>query len=128
MHPKFSPSPPPSEKAILDFTTSLRKQLPSDYLSAMAFANGGTGFVGNRYVKLWPVEKLLELNNAYQIQKYCPNLFAIGSHGGGETYVFDLAKSDGAIYSIPLVGMEPAETEFVSPSFDTFVPRANFLR
>jgi hypothetical protein len=127
MHPKFKPNPPASEEAILVVTNSLPKPLPSAYLAALAIANGGEGFVGKRYIKLWVAEELLERNEKYQVAEYAPSLFLIGSNGGEEAYAFDLAKDDGAVYQVPFIGLDPKDAEIVARFFDAFLPRINLF-
>jgi hypothetical protein len=94
----------------------------------MAAANGGEGFVGNRYIQLCRIEELLEWNQKYQIAKYAPDLFLIGSNGGGEAYLFDLAKADGAVYQVPFIGLDSKDARLVAHSFDAFLPRVNLFR
>jgi SMI1 / KNR4 family (SUKH-1) len=101
VHPKFKPNPPASEIAMLVLNNSLPTQLPSAYLAALAIANGGAGFVGNRYIQLWAAEELLQWHKKYHVAEFAPNLFFIGSNGGGEAYAFSLAKADGEVYQIP---------------------------
>jgi hypothetical protein len=80
--------------------------LPSDYLAYRQ--RGGTveafltcEFPG--YMQLWPLDKVGEYNDDYEIAKYAPGFFGFGSNGGGELLVFDAA---GAVYCLPAIGME----------------------
>jgi hypothetical protein len=94
----------------------------------MAVANGGEGFVGNRYIQLCRIEELLEWNQKHQIAKHTPDLFLIGSNGGAEAYLFDLAKADGAVYQVPFIGLDSKGARLVAHSFDAFLPRGNLFR
>jgi hypothetical protein len=94
----------------------------------MAIANGGTGFIGDRFVRLCFVEKLLGRNTKCQVAESAPDLFLIGSDGGGEAYAFDLAKADGAVYQVPFIGLDPKEAWVVADSFDVFLPRTNLYQ
>jgi len=52
----------------------------------MAFlgrANGGEGFIGERYVRLWMAEELIEVNRGYNVAEFFPNLFLIGTDVAG---------------------------------------------
>ena len=40
---------------------------------------------------MWRAEELVEMNRAYKTAEFFPNLFFIGSNGGGEAYAFDLS-------------------------------------
>ena len=64
------------EKMVLSY--------PSQHPSRRA--NGGEGFVGRAYLILWPIEKLRELNDAYQVEQYAPGFLIFGSDGGGEAF------------------------------------------
>ena len=87
----FQPNAPASTEAVTSLRTGLAKSLPDSYFVFLARANGGEGFIGDRYVQLWRVEELLEMNRAYKTAEFFPNLFFIGSDGGGEAYAFDLS-------------------------------------
>jgi hypothetical protein len=128
VHPKDKPNPPASEKAILELASSLPRPLPPAYLKAMAIANGGTGFIGDRFVRLCFVGKLLGRNTKCQVAESAPDLFLIGSDGGGEAYASDLAKADGAVYQVPFIGLDPKEAWVVADSFDVFLPRTNLYQ
>ena len=92
----------------------------------MAFlerANGGEGFVGQRYVQLWRAENLIEFNKGYGLCEVSPHFFLIGSDGGGEGYVFDLSFGNSTILEIPFITVDPNEVRLISNSFDSFVAR-----
>ncbi|MCR8649792.1 hypothetical protein A1343_11075 [Leptospira interrogans serovar Bataviae] len=42
---------------------------PEDYKQILLWSNGGEGKVGNRYLSLWKIEELVQLNEDYQIKK-----------------------------------------------------------
>jgi len=92
----------------------------------MAFADGGEGFIGARYIRLWRVEELIERNQKHS--QYAPDLFLIGSNGGGEAYAFNLGAAGDAIYQVPFIGLDPKDALKVADSFDLFVPRINLTR
>jgi hypothetical protein len=89
----------------------------------MAFlgrANGGEGFIGERYVRLWRAEELIEVNRGYNVAEFFPNLFLIGTDGGGEAYAFDVSANDPTVFEVPFVG-KPSDARAIADSFDTFV-------
>lgn len=47
------------------------------------------GKIGNRYLSLWKIEELVELNEDYQIKKYIPGIVSIGTDGREFCYAFD---------------------------------------
>jgi len=128
VHPKFKPNPPAPAPAILELTGVLRKPLPATYLRALATANGGQGFIGNRFVNLWPVEEIVERNKHYQVVEYAPELLLIGSNGGGVAYAFDTSQSDESIYEVPFIGLDVKDARLIAKSFEALVPAINLTR
>jgi hypothetical protein len=112
----FQPNTPASTEAL----ASLPKSLPESYFAFLARANGGEGFIGDRYVQLWRAEELAEMNRAYKTEEFFPNFFFIGSNGGGEAYAFDLSRIDAGVFEVPFIGL-PTEAKPISNSFDSFV-------
>jgi hypothetical protein len=51
--------------------------------------NGGEGFIGENYLRAWPVEDLIQSNKDYRVDEAAPGLFLFGSSGGGEAFAFD---------------------------------------
>ena len=73
----------------------------------MAIANRGQASLATALsgCALW--EELLAWNTKCQVAESAPDLFLIGSDGGGEAYAFDLAKADAAVYQVPFIGLDP---------------------
>src|SRR2546422_544384 len=111
---------PATENAVSDFQRRSAVQLPQQYLDFLRVSNGAEGFIGNKYVIFWPIEELLELNEAYQVDDYAPGLFLFGSSGGGEAYAFD-TRSSMSVVKIPFVGMDLRAALHVAPTFNTFI-------
>lgn len=63
-----------------------------------------------------------------QVAESAPDLFLIGSDGGGEAYAFDLAKAEGAVYQVPFIALDPKEAWLVADSFDVFLSRTNLYQ
>jgi hypothetical protein len=120
---RFKPNPPASPQAITDLNAALTRTLPGDYVAFLEKANGGEGFVGQRYLQLWRAENLIEFNKGYGLCEVSPTFFLIGSDGGGEGYVFDLSFGNSAVFEIPFITVDPKEARRVSDSFASFVDR-----
>jgi hypothetical protein len=78
------------------------------------------------YVELWPVEEIRQQNAAaIEMHVYAPGFLAFAGSGGGEILAFDAA---GAVFMIPLIGMEPEQAIKIADSFaelaETFEPAA----
>jgi hypothetical protein len=51
----------------------------------------------------------------------------MGYCGGGEAFAFDLAKADGAVYQVPLIGLDPNVSWLVAHSLDAFPSRISLF-
>jgi len=69
------------------------------------------------YVELWSIEDIPQLNAEIEMEVYAPGFLAFAGHGGGEVLAFNAA---GAVYMLPLVGMEPEQAIKVADSFTEF--------
>lgn len=114
----------PASMAMIETTQKeLGLNLPPQYIEWLCHSNGASGIVGrDSYLQLWPIEKLIPLNRAYQVEKFAPGLLLFGSDGGGEGYAFDTRFFTFPIVQIPFVGMNLEE---VRPLGNTFL---DFLR
>ena len=118
---KFNANPP-AEVAAIQHVQAASQALPQDYIAHLQVANGGEGFVGDAYLVLWPVEQLIELNEAYKVGEFAPGLFLFGSDGGGEAFAFDLrAKGSRPIVSVPFVSMALTEARPIGSDFNEFL-------
>jgi hypothetical protein len=102
--------------------------LPDDLKHFIASYGLFEGFVRNDrpgYVELWAIEDIPQQNAAIEMDVYAPGFLAFAGNGGGEVLAFDAA---GAVYTIPLIGMEPEQAVKVADSFaefaKTFEPNA----
>ena len=103
----FQPNGPAATEALASLKTGRAQSLPQSYFAFLTRANGGEGFIGDRYVQLWKAEELAEINRAYKTAEFFPNLFFIGSDGGGEAYAFDLSRTDATVFEVPFIGVPP---------------------
>jgi hypothetical protein len=68
---------------------SLGVHLPDDYIKFIAQYNGSGGFVGKSYIQFFLFEELYQMNHAYGIDKYLPELVVFASNGAAEMFAFD---------------------------------------
>ena len=91
---------------------------PADYLDALYFSNGGEGFIQQSYFRLYSIEELLSLNEAYQVKTFAPGLVIFGSNGGGEAFGFDTHQDPIGIVQIPFI---PMDFQYANPLGKSFV-------
>ena len=97
--------------------------LPDSYVAFLRRANGGEGFIGERYVRLWRAEEVIEMNRGYNVAEFFPNRFFIGTNGGGEACAFTIAGTDSTVFGFPFIGL-PGDARMVATSFDSFAAGA----
>ena len=56
----FRPNAPASTEVLASLKTGMVKSLPETYLASLIRANGGEGFIGERYVRLWRAEEVID--------------------------------------------------------------------
>jgi len=81
----------------------LPSSLPQDYLELLQQHNGGEGFINNEYLILYKADELKQMNSGYEVEKYTPGIFLIGSNGGGEAVAFDLRDKQTKVILIPFM-------------------------
>jgi hypothetical protein len=117
---RFQPNAPASSEALAALRAALPKPLPEGYVAFLQRTNGGEGFLGERYLRLWRAEELIEVNRGYNVAEFFPNLFLIGTDGGGEAYGFDVSGNDATVFEVPFIGM-PSDASAIANSFDSFL-------
>lgn len=93
-------------------TPSLPEEYKQFLIAHGAFEGFTTGEPG--YIALWPLNEIPGNNLDISIQQYAPGYLAFAGNGGGEVLVFD---TSGAIYRLPLIGMEPRHAIKIANSF-----------
>lgn len=94
--------------------------LPDDLKHFIAEHGLFEGFTRNDnpgYVELWAIEDIPQENTAIKMDLYAPGFVAFAGNGGGEVLAFDAI---GAVYMIPLIGMEAEQAVKIADSFAEF--------
>lgn len=91
--------------------------LPDDYLSALSFTDGGEGFIGGAFLRLYCLAFVRDLNPAYQVERFAPGLVIFATDGGGEAYAFDVRATPPQIVQVPLI---PLDLKYAKPMGRTF--------
>ena len=119
----WHPEPPAPASAIEALLTACGLDLPKTYLQFLLQGNGGEGELGIEpgWLQMWPVEKVMEYNNGYEIPQWLPRFFGFGSNGGGELFAFDLqSPRPGKIYMIPFGDMREEQAMLIAEDFTAF--------
>lgn len=104
--------------AIEQLEQQLNVVLPADYKQFLLWSNGGEGPIGDSYLVLWPVEKVAQLNEDYQVVKYLPDVIIIGTDGGGSGYgLLYKAGTSASLITVPLGDLGSESISILGDSF-----------
>jgi hypothetical protein len=96
----------------------MRLPLPSEYVRYLLENGLFEGFTKNGtepgYVELWAINEISEINSEIEIECYAPGFVGFAGNGGNEVLVFDMT---GAVFMLPLIGMEPAQAIRIADNF-----------
>lgn len=88
--------------ATSDADASARNQWPREYVELLSYMNGGEGWVGENYVRIFPQADAVWLNEQSPFREFRDNIFVFGSTGGGEAYGFD-QKDGNRVVQVPFI-------------------------
>lgn len=71
-------------------------------------------------MRLWRAEELIEMNRRYAVTEFFPDMFFIGSDGGGEAYAFNISGPDAAVFEVPFIA-RASDARRISDSFESFI-------
>ncbi len=92
----------------------LGQPLPEPYRSFLA-ATAESFLAANDRTLVYGRDAVVERNDTYQSQAYCPGHLMVGDDSGGAALVLSLA--DGRVHSVGMGAMTPDCFEPVAPSF-----------
>lgn len=97
-------------------------RLPEDYLQFFLFSNGAYGEIPvlPYWCELFEVQDVVQANADYQIAAELPDHVAIGTSGGGEVLILNLASKPCRVETVPAIGLELCHVEPVADSFIDF--------
>src|SRR5574337_1273825 len=67
----------------------LGTRLPDDYIAFISHHYGQNGYIGESFVRFFPLDQLKSLNQIMNVDEFVPELLAFASDGGGVLYSFD---------------------------------------
>lgn len=90
-----------SEAEIAALTAFSEIPVPPEYVSIIRrHAELELSVSGTGYLRIWGAGGCVEMNEAYQIQKYIPGSLAIGDDGGGNVLLYTAGEA--GLYAVPL--------------------------
>ena|GEM_PF-207073 len=118
---EFDGNPPARASCIKQVEREAGIRLPEDYVRFLRRTDGGEGFVGEAYLRLWSVDELMDGNMDLEVEESAPGLFLFGSNGGGEACAFDMRTESMPVVAVPFIGMELEAIWPIASTFDAFL-------
>ena len=114
-------NPPPTTNQIEAFLKEINFNLPSGFIEFFEKSNGADISSEEKYVILWALTDMIQLNKDYNVDEYAPGFFIFGSDGGDTSYTIE--RNTGDIYEMPFIGMSNEEAVFNSSTFTEFIEK-----
>lgn len=70
------------------------------------------------YIRIWGANGCVEMNDAYNIQRYIPDSLAIGDDEGGSAILYANGKNGFGVYKIAFNDLDEDELIYVSESLE----------
>lgn len=110
----------PANLEIEQCQAGLRFRFPHDFVEFLHQMNGGEGFVGKNFLRVWPIEDLIQADKKLLVDEGAPGLFLFGSDGGGEAFAFEARSAPPPVVAVPfIVGLE--DVIVIAPNFSAFL-------
>jgi hypothetical protein len=125
-------SKPPNCRQTMDnLIDNYKDKLPESYLKFISKNKGFSGYIDNDfgYVMLWDIQEINDAWRELNIEDYLgTGWFPIGSNGGGEIIVIELASSAKELFYIPFIPLSEEHADFCCEDFSTLYDAIKRLR
>jgi hypothetical protein len=109
----------PSTDEIIIFLEQIKFNLPEGFIEFFKHTNGADISTEDKYVFLWALTDMVQLNKEYNVEEYAPEFFIFGSDGGDTAYAIE--KITGYIFEMPFIGMSKDEAILKNKTFTDFI-------
>lgn len=111
----------PNSEEVEIFLKQVNFILPGGFLDFFKQADGAEISTDEKYVILWALTNMIQLNVDYNVEEYAPEFFIFGSDGGDTAFAIEKNSSD--IYEMPFIGMSKEEAIFLNKTFIDFIEK-----
>lgn len=111
----------PTSEEVKFFLQQVDFILPDGFIAFFKEANGADITTEEKYLILWALTDMIQLNKDYEVEEYAPEFFIFGSNGGGTAFAIE--KNTGDIYEMPFIGMSKEEANFLNKTFTEFIEK-----
>lgn len=107
-------------ESIYELNKWFNISLPIDYVQLLQQMSEIEINCSNKYIRIWNVQGCIEMNTAYDIQKYIPDSMAIGDDGYCNVFIYANGSNGFGLYILPLDDIEFDGLIFLAPSISDF--------
>jgi hypothetical protein len=109
----------PTTNQVDVFLEQIKFNLPKGFIDFFRETNGADISTDEKYILLWALTDMAQLNKEYNVEEFAPDFFIFGSDGGDTAFAIE--KSTGNIYEMPFIGMSKEEAVFKNKTFTEFI-------
>ncbi|MEI5907331.1 SMI1/KNR4 family protein [Bacillus spongiae] len=108
------PSKKEEIKALQELSTI---DVPTEYIELIQLGSDIEINVSNQmYIRIWGASGCIEMNEAYEVQRYLPNSLAIGDDEGGGALIYLHGKEGFGLYHNRFADLDIEEAVRIAPS------------
>lgn len=115
--PWLSHEPPASEQETWTVASGAVIPLPSEYLELLQCVNGGEAqlTVDPWWFQLWSTQEVGEHNRGYEVSRWHPEYYGVGSSGGGVMFAFKKdAVPQSKVFGVPFDSIDPEDVYVIA--------------
>jgi len=113
-----------SELIIKEMLTKTPIKLPDEFIEIIREKSEiEISINGDKILRIWGASGCIEMNDAYNIQKYLPFSWAIGDDEGGYAIVYAKDEDGIGVYALSFSDLDDNEKIFISPSLSDFLTK-----
>lgn len=119
----ISEEPPASGSSLATLRQEAPANTPEAYFDLLRVTDGGECEIPVQpwVVAFWPANEVISHNTAYEVERWWPGLFGIGTNGGGELLALDTrTDSPWPVVVVSLSGGTQEDIEVVASDFKSF--------
>lgn len=93
--------------------------MPNGFIGFFKETNGADISTDEKYILLWALTDVVQLNKEYNVEEYAPEFFIFGSDGGDTAFAIE--KSTGDIAKCLLLACQRKKQFFENKTFTEFI-------
>ena len=111
-----------THEAMLEMKEKIDTVFPDEYICFISqMSEVEISIKDLSFVRIWGAKGVVEMNNAYYVQKYIPGGVAIGDDEEGSVIFYAKGKSGYGLYKVGFGNLDIDDAEYVADSLRSFL-------